>query len=745
MLRKVTSIFQRQQPENTAPAHGPLAKLLKQQSIEVLHGQLKAMFDCADDTLFDWARRASGEEQHRCMSLMRLLRVEKTAVVDGFFKNFAHQFDHPGNVRKASSGSFDGELSMQPTDALEESIAISNMTARAEGMFRDELFELGRRLDWAIDHCNERIELHSIEPQSISESFLEASRVIEIDIESRLVVLKLFERTVVIQLGDLYKRLLGTLDEHGVQPSESIRPKEDIAPAREPEGDAYRPTSQISNMLSALGTMAGGFRSKDDRSAANPNAAPAAGAYAPPPAGVPGNWGPGPGAPGMPPPAGSYGNSYSGSPGAYSGTPPPSAPPIGAYGRPLPQGYAAYAGYTDANLASELADRITAWMQKPKDNAEQEPLAQRTELIGRMFDGFKSDPALPEAIKPIMETLRFPVLKAALADPGFLRNPEHPLRVLLRDLATTAASSARTSKHDPTANLSALSQAMAPLFTPDAQVVRANIDQPEPVTEEAIKSFLGNMDEDAATRRKIIVQRGIQRVDQELQQVVESRELLATAELLIDRALRPLLGLTLLRHSIVSPIWKNSLEMAKRVIHSVDLAHAAEFSNRDREVVRDDLDDALVMERIPQDRHDEAISTLRALHDEIEAYLEKRAPAPKKAATRIEPPVIKPLRDYLSLGAWFRVYNHKDSEIRWMRLLEHEHDMDYILFGGFDADNRMTVTVKDFEADLINGRSEPLDPAPDFEAALAAQRRNVSDIAADAIATAKARLGDLQA
>ncbi|MGH8504414.1 MAG: DUF1631 family protein, partial [Stenotrophobium sp.] len=393
----------------------------------------------------------------------------------------------------------------------------------------------------------------------------------------------------------------------------------------------------------------------------------------------------------------------------------------------------------------ELADRISAWMQKPKANAEQEPLAQRTELIGRMFDGFKGDPSLPETIKPILETLRFPVLKAALADPSFLSNSEHPLRVLLRDLATTAASSARTSRHDPTANLSALSQAMAPLLTPDAPVVRANIDQPEPVTEEAVQSFLGHMDKDATTRRKVIVQRGIQRVDQELQQVVESRELLATAELLIDRALRPLLGLTLLRHSIVSPIWKNSLEMAKRVIHSVDLAHATEFSNRDREVVRDDLDDALVMERIPQDRQVEAISTLRALHDEIEAYLEKRAPEPKKVAAKIELPEIKPLRDYLSLGAWFRVYNHKDSEIRWMRLLEHEQDIDYILFGGFDADNRMTVSVKDFEADLINGRSEPLDPAPDFEAALAAQRRNVSTIAADAIATAKARLGDLQA
>jgi hypothetical protein len=79
-----------------------------------------------------------------------------------------------------------------------------------------------------------------------------------------------------------------------------------------------------------------------------------------------------------------------------------------------------------------------------------------------------------------------------------------------------------------------------------------------------------------------------------------------------------------------------------------------------------------------------------------------------------------------------------------MRLLEHEPDVDFLVFGGFDADNKLLIGPKEFEEDLISGRSEPLDPPPAFETALAAQRRKANDVASDAIAASKAR-AELQA
>ncbi|TXH06231.1 MAG: DUF1631 family protein [Nevskiaceae bacterium] len=742
MSGNVTSIFARQQTPAAAPAHGPLARLLRQQSIDLLHVQLKAMFDCADDTLFDWARRATGDEQRRCMGLMRVLRVRRPDVVDHFFKSFCHRFDHPeSKVKKTANISID-ELSMQSTEELEESIAVTNMTARAEGLFRDQLFELGRRLDWAADNTGERVEHGPLEPLAISEAFLAASRTIDMEIETRLVVLKLFERTVMIQLGELYNRLLRALDENGVKTASSQRQAQD---AQDTLSHEPQTPHQMSSMLSALGALAGGSAAAAADGGARRNdlfsppsqpgyGAPAGGYY-PPPGAMPA-----PGAslpPGMVPPGmgalpqGGYGpTAFVAPPGAYT--------PTGAYGLPLPPGYAAYAGYTDARLASELGERLSSWLHQPQNNTAQEPIAKRAELIGHMFDGFQNDAALPESVKPVLETLRFPVLKAALSDPAFLTNGQHPLRVLLNDLAATA-SSARTSSHDPTADLQALKDAMAPLLTPDAPVVRANIDSPAPVTDEAVQSFLGQMDEDAAQRRKVIVQRGMQRVDEELGRVLESRELLATAELLIDRALRPFLGLTLLRHSAVSPLWTQSLNLAERVIRSVELARAAEFSNSDRATVRDDLEDALVLERMPRERNQEAISSLKALHNEIEAYLEKKAPAPKAVAKPREPAKKKALRDFLTLGAWFRVFNRKTGETHWMRLLEHEPDVDFIVFGGFDAENRLLVPPKDFEEDLVSRRSDPLDPPPAFESALAAARRQVEDAASDAISASQAR------
>jgi len=771
MLGNVTSLFQRQQAA-AAPAQsaqGPLAKLLKQQATDVLHVQIKAMFDCADDTLFDWARRAFGDEQHRCMSLMRVLRVRKPDVVDHFFKAFSQQFDHPTTRKKKKTASFTGELSMQPTEDLEESIAVTNMTARAEGLFRDQLFELGRRLEWASVHIGENIAHQVMEPLAISEAFLDASRTIDMEIESRLVVLKLFERTVMIQLGDLYNRLLNTLDENGVQAATSAQ---NNVPSEDAQEESIYQSSQMSSMLNALGAVARPQGSAGFGAAGANNGA--FDPFSPPNAntGMGGMSGMGGGI-GMPHgamgsaantgfggPAGYGAGAASGigmgmnagmgpdhygsvPPGAYPGGPIPVRAPVGAYGLPLPAGYAAYAGYTDASLASELSQRLSAWVQKPQANHTQEPIAQRADLIGRMFDGFQNDAALPESIKPTLETLRFPVLKAALSDPSFLTNTEHPLRVLLHDLAATA-SSARTSPHDPTASLNALSEAMVPLLTPDAPVVRANIDNPEPVSEDAVQAFLGHMDEEAASRRKTIVQRGMQRVDEELQRVTEARELLATAELLIDRALRPFLGLTLLRHSIASPLWTQSLNLAERVIRSVDLIRASEYTNTDRAEVRDDLEDALVLERMPRERNEEAVSSLRALHDEIEAYLEQKAPAPQKAAPNPQREAArnKSLRDYLTLGAWFRIYNRKTSETNWMRLLEHERDVDFLVFGGFDAENKLLIPPGDFEEDLISGRSQPLDPPPAFETALATFRRQAADVAASAIAAAKEKIED---
>lgn len=768
MLGSVSSLFQKHPASAAAqarPAHGNLAKLLKQQATEVLHVQMKAMFDCADDTLFDWARRAIGEEQHRCMSLMRVLRVRKPDVVDHFFKAFSDQFDNPtasGNKKKKAQ--FSGELSMQPTEDLEESIAVTNMTTRAEGLFRDQLFELGRRLEWAADHRSEYVARTVMEPLAISEVFLEASRTIDMEIESRLVVLKLFERTVMIQLGDFYNRLLNTLDENGIQTGAAAA---NATHGDDEHDDGPYQASPMSGMLSALGALA--------HPAGAPSFGPASANsqsydhFSPPShgAGMGGVGGMPQGAmngPAFPPGYGSQhgaghntaagpslgmgfnagmGPDHYGSvpPGAYPGGPSPARAPIGAYGLPLPQGYAAYAGYTDASLASELSERLSAWVQKPQTNHAQEPIAQRADLIGRMFDGFQNDAALPESVKPTLETLRFPVLKAALSDPSFLTNTEHPLRVLLHDLAATA-SSARTSPHDPTASLNALSEAMAPLLTPDAQVVRANIDNPAPVSEEDVQAFLGHMDEEAASRRKTIVQRGMQRVDEELQRVTEARELLATAELLIDRALRPFLGLTLLRHSIASPLWTQSLSLAERVIRSVDMIHAKDMSNGDRSQVRDDLEDALVLERMPRERNEEAISSLRALHDEIEAYLQEKAPLPQKTAPNLQREAArnKPLRDYLTLGAWFRIHNRKNGETNWMRLLEHERDVDFLVFGGFDAENRLMIPPTEFEEDLISGRSEPLDPPPSFETALQTYRRQAVDVAENAIKDAKEKI-----
>ena len=130
------------------------------------------------------------------------------------------------------------------------------------------------------------------------------------------------------------------------------------------------------------------------------------------------------------------------------------------------------------------------------------------------------------------------------------------------------------------------------------------------------------------------------------------------------------------------------------------------------------------LERIPRERSEEALDRLRSLHGEIESYLEMKTPQPEVAAVRQpEPEPEKKLLDFLTLESWYRVYNAKAGTTHWMRLLEHSAATRHVVFGGFDAEHKLAIPLDEFEAELISGRNDPLDPPPAYATALAAARK----------------------
>ncbi len=74
----------------------------------------------------------------------------------------------------------------------------------------------------------------------------------------------------------------------------------------------------------------------------------------------------------------------------------------------------------------------------PLGVAPERPEAATIDALALVFEAIFADPDLPEPVKTAIAGLQIPVLKAALADPGFFDSAEHPARRLLDRMATAA-------------------------------------------------------------------------------------------------------------------------------------------------------------------------------------------------------------------------------------------------------------------------------------------------------------------
>src|ERR1700761_7594308 len=119
-----------------APSH-PFVLELRDAALGVLDELVRRMFDSADDVLFEMGEKsASDDERRRYFDTMRVLRLDRGKVGVAFADDLTRGFA-PVAVKRNAKLEFDlDSLSIQPTEELEEKIAITNMAAKAEGLYK---------------------------------------------------------------------------------------------------------------------------------------------------------------------------------------------------------------------------------------------------------------------------------------------------------------------------------------------------------------------------------------------------------------------------------------------------------------------------------------------------------------------------------------------------------------------------------------------------------------------------------
>jgi len=198
-------------------------KLLIKQIASCLNEELSEllgrMFDGADDMLFQLAENAdSNEDQNQYFDAMRMLRTERSNITQHFAANLK-AYLQPSSVNSSTANEFDeDELSLVDQEEMEEMVAVSTMHSKAMNLYGDGVNHLEARIEFLSMKSTSIFDKDALAPKNICESFKDALQDVELSTNNKLVLYKLFDQEVILNLATLYQNLNQLFIDQGILP-----------------------------------------------------------------------------------------------------------------------------------------------------------------------------------------------------------------------------------------------------------------------------------------------------------------------------------------------------------------------------------------------------------------------------------------------------------------------------------------------------------------------------------------------
>lgn len=563
---------------------------VRRQVVDRLAQFLAQMLDQADDRLFDMAENAPEAEQNHYFDTMRELRLQRSGLENGFrqeLENRFHALVQQDQARKQQGTGQDSvvdqdvdidHLGLVEEDQLEADVALENMARRARAQCDEAL----RLFSYRVEHLYEsRFEvdqkLSPLEPLQVAGCFQANLGSMDLNVQDRLVLMKLFERGVLVELPTVVNEANRSLVRAGVLPDMKKPPAKsgeepEAAPPEEQDDPEPAPTSgegekePVFGMLqNLLGTMrqSGGDGGEDGGSS---DALAAKVGPSPENIAVVHN--------GVP-----YVNGTPAEPDAVIQV--PSQDLNGMLGRlqQLEQQLQATDGKVDElNVKQELSGLLEQEYGKESLHALEESDDDAINLVAMLFDFILDDDALPAEVRALIGRLQIPLLKVAIADKTFFNNEEHPARELLNLLARAG------SQWSPEQGLD------DELYQRIEQVVHRvlnEFDTDSGLFQELLRSMESFLDQQENRRERVEERvreqeegraraaQARQRVEEIIQKRMAGRDLPEVVVRIIRDAWEQVLYLTWIREGEDSDLWKKRLRMLDALVWSV-LAHQDE-------------------------------------------------------------------------------------------------------------------------------------------------------------------------
>ena len=559
-LNKVSSPHSPNSPAGRLPV---ALTHVRDKAAQQLKQTLQALFDNADDTLFEMADRAtSNAEQNAFFEAMRELRLKRKTIERGFlqkvFESFAtlNQYEI-GKAPQLDVASVDS-LSLVNNDTLEETVALDSMVARVMNRDATALSHLTTRFNAML---TQKVDDKSnpLGPRRLCEQFLDACTCLGVEIRVKLIILKLFEKYVLADLDQLYAVANTQLIEAGVLPELKSTP-----PARRPAGRSPA-VNRGSREVSVEGQPAASYSEESMQEV--------------------------------------FGalqellSEVRGSAGMPRRELPAGAVPISSNDlmrllshmqQRLPVGVVDDGDDFDLrNQLEQLLSRASAKSGKARVVGEVDE--DVINLVSMLFEFILDDRTLPDSLKALIGRLQIPMLKVAVLDKTFFSRGSHPARRLLNEVGTAALG---WSAHDDAQRdslyqrIEQVVQRLLNDFTDDPTIFSDLLAEFLAFTgDERRRSDLLEQRTRDAEEGRAKAELARQHVEQALNARLLGKTLPEVVVRLLQEGWSKVLQLTCLKHGVDSEQWQVALAVMDDLVWSVELHEEPEDRLRLLELV----------------------------------------------------------------------------------------------------------------------------------------------------------------
>lgn len=550
------------------PAQGanpPLARLpvvllqVRDKAAQQLKDALQALFDNADDTLFEMADRAhNNSDQNTFFEAMRDLRLKRKSIERGFLDKFYEAFLALGQYQIAepllpTAVSFD-KLELVHNDELEKTVAVDAMVAKVMSRDSVALGQLTARLNELIPQSITD-DTNPMAPGMLCDFFLQAGRSLGVGIKVKLIILKLFDKYVLANTDHLYGEANQLLIATGVLPEMKALPARRSSDRAAPRGRgpelsepalaeaADKLDKGVTEVFTALQELL--FQLRGNLAPRHePNAE----------------------------------------------VRPISSKDLLRLLSHLQQYVPAQETGDDIDLRNQLEQLLTRVSVKSgKSRSFGAGDEDVINLIAMLFEFILDDRNLPHSLRALIGRLQIPMLKVALIDKSFFSRGNHPARRLLNEIATAALGWGGRDDYQRDSLYVRVEQIVQ-------RLLNDFVDDPA-IFSDLLAEFLA-FTSDERRRSELLEQRtrdaeegraraelARQRVQQELNQRLLGKTLPEAVVRLLQEAWSKVLLLTCLKHGEASAEWQAGLDTVDDLIWSVELHHEPEARQRLLELV----------------------------------------------------------------------------------------------------------------------------------------------------------------